>query len=406
MVNTQVRAGVALLWTLIAIVVISVLGVAAHQLARSDRQVAENVESGQRAAYLADQALSDFFGTFVAEPNFAAVSTVSSVLDSADNANDPEEPGAVDWTNSAFDGADLVQRQFNYLRATVTVTPIKAVESSQGDVYILEARAVVTELTGSRPAAERVIRTFGQVVLPVKIQAALTALGGIFTDKSADHLHLDSQRKGKCGAYTDIPALATPMGNPKLTAKKIHFKPKDAEGWDSSATSYSDLRDSLDVDWTRLATDATYNTLVNVIKLPAQYSTLEQVPWNNYRRNEPWPLVVVHGSIVSTGHVQGFGLLIVDGSLTIQQQFHWRGVILTGKGIIVDGDKAHLHLHGAAVSGLSCTAAELAAAACQTKMTPNGKHLGVSYQQCDVETALAQMLELRPLTPSRHTRYF
>jgi hypothetical protein len=102
--------------------------------------------------------------------------------------------------------------------------------------------------------------------------------------------------------------------------------------------------------------------------------------------------------------MKGWGMLVVTGNLTISnKKLDWRGIILTGKALNVTGT-AHLHEHGAVAAGLDCTNADALLGLCKVNFT--GAHLGVAYAQCEAEAAWAQMLVLRPLTPSRHTRLY
>ena len=157
------------------------------------------------------------------------------------------------------------------------------------------------------------------------------------------------------------------------------------------------------MDWAALTNDGAYAGLKNVVVLPRDYPTLADVPFLSFRRNEPWPIFVAHGDVKITTKLEGFGLLVIDGALHLASgRLNWRGLILTAKGL--HADKGHLHAHGAVATALSCSATELADGTCRTRLS--GDHLGVSYAACDVEAAWAQLLALRPLTPSRHTRLY
>lgn len=406
----RARRGVALLWAIIAIVVLTLLASTAHQLASNGRTIGENYEGGQRALYFADQALSDYYSNFSAATDLNPVTVVSSLLDSTATPGDPKEAGATDSANANYDGADLASRDFVYDQATVRIVPTKADESRFGDVYLLEAQASVADPTGQRPPAERSLRTYAQLVPPLRIVAALAAPGGLVVSdlgKSSepDHLHLDGKRHSNCGAATDVPPLATPIGTLPIDklVKNFHLEPKDVVGWDSTALTYKQLTDSMHVDWNALIGDATYARLTNVVRIPQDYPTIAAIPFNSvYNRNAPWPIIRVTGDFSSNDSFQGFGLVIVEGSLTVNATMNFSGLILTGKGFNLLGDQTHLHLHGGMATGLNCTVTDLLTGACRVYMGPKAKHLGVQYQPCNFEAAFAQLMRLRPLTPSRH----
>ncbi len=105
--------------------------------------------------------------------------------------------------------------------------------------------------------------------------------------------------------------------------------------------------------------------------------------------------------------IKNRGALIVEGSITLgpdkKSKLDWRGTIMTGKELTIDG-MAHLHAKGAVITGLDCTQAAIDAGLCRNVL--DGKHTSVKYQPCDVEAAMAQLLTLRQVTPSRHTRLY
>ncbi len=408
--------GAALLWSLITVVVIAMLGVAAYYLSSQDRLISENFETSYRALYTADNTLSEYYATFVPSSDLTLPPMESSVVD-ADSVTcgggtemcEVEDEGGVDTTAAEYDGADLQERSFSLANATVWVTPTKTTESRNGDVYMLEAVAQLVDLR-SRPASTRALRTFAQLTSPVKAHAALTAPNGLNAVAPGDHLHFDGGKKSKCGAGTGISAISAPMGTVTISSKvdDIHMKP-DAEAVDTNSTStYQELKDSMGVDWSLLSNPASLDNLSNVITVPGDYATFNLIPFNTFNKNALWPVIHVTGDVVVPTSIKGFGMLIITGNLTITNKLDWRGIIMTGKAITVSGT-AHLHARGMVTTGLGCTAAELANAAgvppfCKNQF--NGEHMGIKYEQCDIEAAWSQLLILRPLTPSRHTTLF
>jgi hypothetical protein len=411
--------GAALLWSLMTVLVVALLGVAAYYLSSQDRLIGENFENGYRASYSADNALSEYYARFVPASDLTLAPVESDVVDQdsvlcgGTTSNcEADDEGAVDSASGEYDGADLTYTSFGVAGGTVWVTPTKAIESRDGDVYMLEAIAQLNDVR-HRPASTRSVRTFGQLTSPVKVYAALEAPNGVNVQPPADHFHLDgSKKKTKCGNGTHVGAIAAPSGTATINSKvkKVHLMP-DADAVDTNSTdTYQELKDSMGVDWTLLSNPASFNGLTNIIKVPTDYASLGAIPFNTMKKNTLWPIVHVNGDVnISAADVKGWGMLIITGALNVTgHKLDWRGLILTGKPVTVSGT-AHLHSRGMMATGLACTAAELANAAgvppyCQNQFT--GAHWGVKYEQCDLEAAWSQLLVLRPLTPSRHSTLF
>lgn len=402
------RRGVAILWSVIGITVVALMSTAAFHLTRGEQMVNDNYDSGRRALYCADEALSKFYAEFRPGANMTQPTEISTVLDPSPNASlDEDEEGAVDTVAAANDNADLRVRNIQFENCTAVVTPTKIQESQFGDVYLLEAVAAVYDKRQDRPAAVRSLRTYASLIPPFKVRAALVAPGGIKTEDDAKHFHVDGKRKGKCGSGTSVSAAAAPKGSVQFLGNKEHIKDDPGGlGIDSTTNSYAELLDSLQINFTSLTDNATYANLQNFIDVPRDYPTLQDVPFGNFSKKGLWPIVVVHGSVnTDLEGVKGFGMLVVEGKLQLtQKSMSWRGLVLTGKGMEISD--AHLHAHGAVMVGLNCTPAEQLAGTCKAVLKEDGKHLGSAYSQCDVESSWAQMLSLRPLTPSRHTRLY
>lgn len=424
------RRGIALMWALIGVTVIALLSVAAMHLARGEMMVNDNFDSGRRALYLADQGLSQFYANFKPTTNLS-VPVISSVDDTtADSAPDSVGDGdAVDSVNSAFVGADLKVSNLSFENGDAIVTPYKIVESQFGDVYLLEATAAVYDSRGDRPDAVRTLRTYASLMPPFKLRGSLSAPGGVnapapgalnkagvwvgcAVGQPCDHFHLDGGKKGKCGTGLGVPPLATQSGGfTKLSSAKVHLKTSKDDptlAIDSTTDTYREMIDSLHVDFTAMAQDGYYAGMTNFVDIPRDYANLAALgaafKTNVYTRGNLWPIVLVHGDATVNSDVKGFGMLIVDGNLNISSnKLDWQGIIMTGKQLNVTGN-AHLHEHGAVAAGLNCTDVQALAGLCDVNFT--GAHLGVAYAQCEAEAAWSQMLTLRPLTPSRHTRLY
>jgi hypothetical protein len=396
------QRGLALLWAVVGLVVVSLLGVAASLITSGETLINENYSTGDQALYIADEALSQFYADFTPGSNLNLPVITTIEVDTVD--------GEVDTTNvfGAYSGADLKVTDLTFDSAWVRVTPTKLMRSQRGDVYLLEAEATIPDPRPSRPLAVRWLRTYADLVAPVNIRAALNAPNGITGGSDGNRLTLNGTAKGSCASGNSLPSLSVPAGSYSLKNKKTSIKADPVGiGIDSSTSSYQELKDSLRVDWTQLTSDATYAGSPQGIVIPRDYPDLQSVPWGTMSKSAVWPNILVHGNVTISNNLHGFGMLVVDGALNINHgALSWNGLILTGKALTVMNApaKGHLHAHGAVATGLNCTAGELATHACDNEL--HGEHLGVDYAPCDVESAWAGMLTLRPLTPSRHTRHF
>jgi hypothetical protein len=420
------RRGIAIMWALIGITIIALLSVAAMHLARGEQMVNDNFDSGRRALYLADQALSQFYADFKPTKNLALPMVATEpVTDSSEAAEELEEDAASDSVAGTYEGADLKVSNLSFESGDAIITPYKIVESQFGDVYLLEASAAIYDARTDRPDAVRTLRTYANLVPPFKLRAALMAPGGINAGPpgkgdakkgtwtgcpqgQCDHFHVDGGKKGKCGSGISVPAIAEPrLGLAAIQSSRAHIKfAKNGVGIDSTTDDYRELVDSLDIGFQGMTEDSYYTGVSNFVDIPRDYPNVAAVfaAGSPFTRNALWPVILVHGDVVINSSVKGFGMLVVDGSLTLSGgTTNWKGLILTGKELNVTGN-AHLHSTGAVAVGLNCTNGEANSGRCDVNFT--GAHLGVKYAQCEAEAAWAQMLVLRPLTPSRHSRLF
>ena len=221
------------------------------------------------------------------------------------------------------------------------MTPTKAVESRNGDVYMLESVAQLNDVR-HRPASTRAIRTFGQLTSPVRVYAALQAPNGINAKDPGEHFHLDGMKKAKCGSGAHVGALATPSGVSTFNkVKKLHLNPStDPEAVDTNSTdNFQELKDSLGVDWTLLSNPNSFAGLTKVYKVPTQYATISAIPWGTMnKKTQIWPVVHVDGNVnINTNTtITGWGMLIITGGINLSAgKLDWRGIILTGKPVQV-----------------------------------------------------------------------
>ncbi len=415
------EGGIALIWALLAIVGLSFMGIAANHIAQGSQFITENYEHEARAQYAAAGALEQYLASFssVSVINELEVTYTDSASlgEGVDDEDDLVSDALDDFTES-----DLLSRTYTYGDIITSVSPLKIIESLNGDVYLLRVAASVADARGARPSAERELRTLARVSPFINLAGPMIAPNGIIVEAGADHVHLDGKKKGKgCGVGDDTAPLVVPAGMADLSgASKLHIKPapKDATydemmaELDQSASSYEELIDSLDmrVPWDALVDPATWSG-GDAIIIPDDVASLDLIDFAGMPKTR-WPVVLVRGDLlVNSKLTKGRGMLIVDGELQlgpgVDPKLDWRGMIMIGKRLeIIYG---HLHSKGVLITGLNCTAAELADGTCTNVVRdPGGEtsHLGTKFHACDALASLSQTMILRPLTPTRHTRLY
>ncbi len=414
------EGGVALMWALLAIVGLSFMGIAANHIAQGSQFISENFEHEARAQYAAAGALEQFLTSFV------SVSVTNELeITYVDTAEVGEEALEDDLESDAledFVGSDLLRRTYTYGNIITSVSPLKTTESLQGDVYLLRVTASVPDARGVRPSAERELRTVARVSPFISLLGPMVAPNGIIAEAGAEHVHLDGKKKGKgCGVENSAAPLVVPVGTADLSgALKLHIKPapKGAtyaelmDELDQTTSSYQELMDSLNmrVPWDMLVDPLTWAG-ADAIIVPTDVAQFKFIDFSGMPKTR-WPVVLVRGDLrVNSKLSKGRGMLIVDGELEIngpQAKLDWRGMILTGKRL--DIRAGHLHSKGILITGLNCTTAELADGSCTNVVRdppdPIKNHLGVKFHACDALASLTQMMVLRPVTPTRHTRLY
>jgi hypothetical protein len=398
------QAGFALAWVLLAILGVAAGSMAAMIVARTDALIGESFQFDAVGSYLAQAAIAEYYATYAPADSITdtTVTFETEAATDADDEGDEESDGLEEYT-----GADPGDRTFSFQHGTVTVAPRKVTESFHGDLYLIEATAQGTDPRPDRPPVLRSVRTFARLVPPFRIRAALMAPNGFTATSSAKHVHLDGKRKGKCGVNTDIPALAVPLGTETLNAKKMHLRPKDSPSvLDTTTNSHRELMDSISINWSEIGDSAYYAGLTNFITVPGNVASLQAVDFGHYSKKGLWPIVLVNGDVSITSNINGFGFLVITGRLSISDaKLNWRGIIVTGQEIVHTGS-SHLHMRGAVVTGVNCPNNLLAQGKCRTESSNEGAHFSVKYNACDVEAAWAQLLDMRSLAKTRHTRLF
>jgi hypothetical protein len=438
------RRGSALVLAIIGLFTVALLATVALRMVGGETLVTENMQAGTDATYLADQALSNFFAR-----GLSLQSVTDVAVDETDKPDDESDSEQMFYFTD-YSASDLLSSdEVPNARTVVRITPTKLLTSEAGDMYMVEAAVMSEDSRTNRPVTVRTMRTYVTAAPPLSIQAALSAPGGIraYGDKdNPNRLILKGSkidkknRKDACGVGVNVPALATPAGAyniyNKNLIKTLELEPdtKDNDfAHDSTADTYAEMIDSLDIDWPQLTTTAS-NFTYSVNSTSAFRSS---IPWSTLARKSVWPTILVNGNLDITSSFRGFGMLVVTGDLNVTTGvLKWDGLILVGKKMVVKngpyttkagkkagdppevdkkGADSHTHIKGAVAVGLNCTAAEAVSSPtfpCGVefgdRLDPlqEAEHLGVEYSGCNVRAATHRLTILRPYAATRHFRLY
>lgn len=409
--------GFALVWSLLAVVGLTLLGVAGHLITQGDTLLSDNFETEGRGLYSADAALSEYFGIyaplgvpngeFTCDKGNSGSGNNSGSCNGGNGGGNKDDEEGVDSVLTEFHGSDLDTRSFDYLDAKVTITPKKLSASINGDIWLLSAAAEVDDPRTQFPRADRTLSTHARLVPPFQMSATVMAPNGFVGGEEGDDIKIEGKSKGKCGEG-NIPALSTPENTTTWDNHKTELKSEDPyknEPHDESAADHEELVERLGADWDILGDPSVYEGKDNFYEIPGDYSSLDQVDFGDFdKKKEKWPIFYHHGTadLASQEKVKGHGFLVVEDSLIVgKEKLDWKGMIVVGKVIHLTQDDGHMHLKGGMITGLACTDSELTNGECENLF--EGKHLDVKFHSCEVDAAWSQLMSLAPLGRTRYT---
>jgi hypothetical protein len=218
--------------------------------------------------------------------------------------------------------------------ATVTLTRLRPVRGSQSGLYVARSQGV--ETSGAYAGTPQGVRTVAQYVLwepaPMQVLAGWTALSGLQKNGGAGTLGgIDL-----CGDSAAVAGVVVPV-NPGYTGKVVAVgnPPVDSVAPDSVA-----------IDWNGIVNQG---SIAPTIIMPGTvWPTAAMVAAYADTASTYYPIVRANGDFVLPS--SGQGMLIVTGSLTINGNTGWRGVLLVGDDITSNGSNS---VEGATVSGLN-----------------------------------------------------
>ena len=348
------RRGFALPAVIFALVIMSVLAVAALQTASDDRLSSRAVREGGLALYAAESGVNWVLNT--------VADSVSATLAPGDST-DLGWQGLVNGSSYhavlyRYDMDDGGQELFG-LRV-----------DGRGAVPLGGQRVVSVTLTRS-----------SSIPLILNPLAPITPVNGL---QKTGNLGLFTGTDGNaCGTGIQPPIAG--IAAPDNSVLKDGVVVTGSEAWLDGAPSLSwngtvfDALMAPGIDWT------------GVLSLPPDYSLGKTAEWPDSATafgGDQWPLIVLTRNIILGGPESGQGLLVAEKDLTIGNNFHWNGLIFVGGNF---GTVADVSVSGGVVSGLNFLLGASIGAG-----TVGGGNVVMQYDSCHMsrasQTAIAKGL--------------
>jgi hypothetical protein len=225
--------------------------------------------------------------------------------------------------------------------ATVTLTRLRPVRGSQSGLYVARSRGV--ETVGAYAGTPQGVRTVAQYVLwePAQMQVlgGWTALTGF-------------QKNGDAGTLGGIDLCGD-------SATRAGVVVPYAEGYGGKMVAVGNppvdtipAPDSVAIDWNGIVNQGGISP--TMVMPPAAWPLAAMTASYADTSSTYYPIIRVNGDFVLPS--SGTGMLIVTGSLTVNGNNGWRGVLLVGDEIVsngVNGANGEFGVQGATVSGLN-----------------------------------------------------
>jgi len=259
--------------------------------------------------------------------------------------------------------------------AEVTLTRLRPVRGTQAGLYVVRSRGVETQ--GAYAGSPQAVRTVAQYALwqpaGMQVLAGWTALTGIQVNGGAGTLG----GVDLCGDSATRAGVVVPFD--------------DGYGGKTIAVGNPPIDtipspDSVAIDWNGIVNN---NAIQATLVFPGAAWPLAQMTASYADTSSSYyPIIRVNGDFVLPS--SGTGMLIVTGSLTVNGNNGWRGVILVGNDITSNGVNGTIFgVRGATVSGLN-TKLDTYVPGSIDESTANGTKQ-YHYSSCEVAKATTTM---------------
>jgi hypothetical protein len=251
--------------------------------------------------------------------------------------------------------------------ADVVLQQLRPVVGSLSAVYVLRSHGVATDpaLTGT-PLAERTVAQYAfWQGAGMRTLSAFTSLTGIAKTGGGGTLSGVDQ----CGASGSVGgvAVATPPGYTQSSGASVPAGTPNIRNLGAAATA----KDSVNIDWSGIVSGSALTPDITIP--PGAFPSFADPSY--------WPVIKVVGDYNLAGGT-GRGVLIVTGSLAMNGNKTWDGVILVGNDFSSSGNGATIS--GALVSGLNVKLGQS-----PVSSTLSGTKT-FRYHSCNVATALSR----------------
>ena len=345
------RRGGALPMVILLITVMTIALAAAYTLNGTEIQVGDDYSEQVAALALAESGRNRF------------------LVDRAGLGFATTPPAALESDTIAYTGG----------QAIVTLTRIRGQVQQLPPLYLLTSRGMRTGVTknGVPPAERTVAQYLYWDALPVGILAGWTSLSGLNKNGGSGILSGIDLNPGTPDCPTPlapVAGVAVPT-NPGMTGTTTAAQgsPPIRLLGDSAAT-----RGAVDINWGGMlngTADITYD-----IVIPGQ-------AWPSFADPNYWPTIKITGDYTLSS--SGRGTLIVSGTLTMNNNSIWDGIVLVGNTVVSNGNT---QVRGATITGLNVLIGQTV----PIQDIGNGTK---TYQvnSCNAARALRTQAKLRPL---------
>jgi len=418
------ETGGALVSAVLILVLISVIATAGFWLSRLEIQDAQGYAQATRALYTAEAGFARYFASHVASDStgmgfqYYADPCTDTIAYPTTVDQDTCHAEADDEEEDLLEDLEIISpppAAYAFLDAEVVVTVDFAMNDGITPIYEVFSRATTIDPRNPALTTTRLLAMYGEMVPPFDINSVFAAVGGVdFGGDAGDHYHFDGKAKkgksGACGTEVAIPNLTIPKGQWDLPLPhpdcpggkdcpyKWHTKGMQApDDVDSTFTSAQAIKDDVRMDWGDLLSNSFYSGVSNVLAMDDSDDLEDYFSKDKskaFKSAPEWPIVRYSGDLSTDEDIKGYGVLIVDGDLTVEDdKFEWTGIIIVG-GKIITLDGAHLHVKGAAAAGLGCTEQEVTDGDCRSSL--DGDHNDVKYRPCEIAQAWRRLMSMEP----------
>jgi hypothetical protein len=258
--------------------------------------------------------------------------------------------------------------------ATVSIAQVRASVGMQPAIYLIRS-----EGRPAKGAIERqgrhIVSTFatwepGQM----NVKSAWSTLSGMHYNGDAGVI----DGNDNCGQQAPLPGVMVPTGTYTFTS---HMKqPAGNPPVDQSKTQ-EELNQEIGIDWNAIVNGGAITPTV----------TIPPDNWPTFTDPDYWPVIYIKNGAEGQYSIpsDGRGTLIVEGSLKIEGDKQWRGVIMAGGNLVADGNNNVL---GATITSLNV---QLGMTVPSVEIL-NGQKT-YAYDSCNVASAMSHFATMRPL---------